>query len=91
MTVERLCDLSGEPFLGDVVPVDLLYRASRRTDAGNGASRTIGALLPRCRIILFQDLLDFELDLLRGAFVAQEQRLLAVADQNECVVGDGGN
>ena len=33
MTVERFCDLSGEPLLGDVVPVDLLYRASRRTDA----------------------------------------------------------
>ena len=33
MTVERFRDLSGEPLLGDVVPVDLLYRASRRADA----------------------------------------------------------
>src|SRR5882672_5568450 len=32
MTVERLRDLAGEPLLGDVVPVDLLHRASRRTD-----------------------------------------------------------
>jgi hypothetical protein len=77
MTVERLCDLAGEPLLGDVVPVDLLYRASRRTDACNRASRTIGALFTRCRIILLQDLLDFELDLLCGALVAQKERLLA--------------
>ena len=42
MTVERFCDLSGEPLLGDVVPVDLLLRFApyRRS---NGASRTIGA------------------------------------------------
>ena len=33
MTVERLRDLSGEALLCDVVPVGLLYRASRRTDA----------------------------------------------------------
>ena len=32
MKVERCCDIAGEAFLGDVVPVDLLYRASRRTD-----------------------------------------------------------
>ena len=32
VTVERFRDLSGEPLLGDVVPVDLLHRASRRTD-----------------------------------------------------------
>src|SRR4051812_29021173 len=55
ITVERLCDLSGEPLLGDVVPVDLLYRASRRADACNRASRTIGALFARCRIVLLQD------------------------------------
>jgi hypothetical protein len=36
-------------------------------------------------------LLDFELDLVRGAFVAKKERLLAVADQNECIVGDDGN
>ena len=30
--IERFRDLAGEPLLGDVVPVDLLYRASRRTD-----------------------------------------------------------
>ena len=90
MTVERFCDLSGEPLLCDVVPVGLLHRASRRTDAWNRAPRTVGALLARCRIVLLKDLLDFELDLLRGAFVAQKERLLAVADQNECIVGDGG-
>ena len=89
MAVERLGDLSGEPLLCDVVPVDLLYRASRRTDTCNGTPRTIGALVARCRIVLLQDLLDFELDLVRGAFVAQKERLLAVADQNECIVGDG--
>ena len=33
MAIERFRDLAGEPLLGDVVPVDLLYRASRRTDA----------------------------------------------------------
>jgi hypothetical protein len=32
MTVERFRDIAGEAFLGDVVPVDFLYRASRRTD-----------------------------------------------------------
>jgi hypothetical protein len=31
MTVERFRDIPGETFLGDVVPVNLLYRASRRT------------------------------------------------------------
>src|SRR6185503_9644181 len=91
MTVERFRDLSGKALLCDVVPVDLLYRASCRTDACNGASRTIGALLARRRIVLLQDLLDFELDLVRGAFVAQKERLLAVADQNECIVGNDGD
>ena len=33
MTIERFCDFAGEPLLCDVVPVDFLYRASRRTDA----------------------------------------------------------
>src|SRR6185503_10524719 len=91
MTVERFCDLSGKALLCDVMPVDLLYRASCRTDACNGAPRTIGALLARCRIVLLQDLLDFELDLVRGAFVAKKERLLAVADQNECIVGNDGD
>ena len=90
MTVERFRDLSGEALLGDVVPVNLLDRASRRTDARNGAPRAVGALFARCRIVLRHDLLDFELDLVRGAFVAQKERLLAVADQNERIVGGGG-
>ena len=59
MTIERFRDLAGETLLGDMVPVDLIDRAARRTDAGNGASRAIGALFPRCRIVLRQDLLDF--------------------------------
>ena len=32
MKVERCCDLAGEPLLCDVVPVHLIYRASRRPD-----------------------------------------------------------
>src|SRR5215213_1995576 len=91
MMVERLCDLSGEPLLGDVVPVDLLHRAPRRPDAWDGTPRAIGALLARCRINLLQDLLDLELDLVRGALVAKKERLLAVADQNQCIVGDDGD
>ena len=50
---------------------------------------TIGALFARCRIVLFEDLLHLEPDLLRRASVAQKESPLAVADEDEGVVGNG--
>jgi hypothetical protein len=48
----------------------------------------VRALLARCRIVLFKNPLDDEIYALRVAFVAQEQGLLTVSDQNETIMGN---
>jgi hypothetical protein len=88
MAIECFGKLAGKPFLGDVVPVGFVHRASGNPRACSGSPWTVGTLLARRRIIAFQNALDHEPDALRAALVAKEKRLLTIADQNESIVGN---
>jgi hypothetical protein len=51
-------------------------------------SGTVRPLLTRRRIILFENLLDDQIDIQRAASVTQEKSLLTIADENETVMGN---
>ena len=87
--IEHVGNRGRKPLFRDVVPVRLLHRASGRADAADRSPGTIGPLLPRRRIILFENVLHLQVELLRSALVAEKERLLPVADENEGVVGNG--
>src|SRR4051812_15110770 len=70
------------------MPARLLDGAVRDAIASVGASRTIGALLASRRIVLLEHTLSYEVGVQRGAFIAQEESLPAVAHQHERA---GGN
>src|ERR1700732_1575652 len=84
--IERICKLACKPLLRDMVPVDFFHRAAGNAKTWNRASWTIRPLLARRRIVLFEEPLDDEIDVERIASVAQEERLLTVADENETVM-----
>jgi hypothetical protein len=50
--------------------------------------RAIGALLVRRRILVGEHMFGGEIDERRVAGIAQKQRLLSVADEDECVMRD---
>src|SRR5689334_6283923 len=86
MAIEGFRQLAGKPLLGDLMPVRFLHCAAGSPDARAGPSGTICALLARRRIVTFEDLLNDQRDALRVAFVAQEESLPAISDENESVV-----
>ena len=77
-----------EPLLLELMPVGIFHRAPARAHARESAARLIRALLPRGRILIAQDPFSLEIEEFLIPFIAQEQRLAAVADENECVMGD---
>jgi len=88
MAIERFRDLVCKTFLRDVMPVDLFHRASCNCRTCGGLSGTVRPLLTRRRIILFENLLDDQIDIKRAASVTQEKSLLTIADENETVMGN---
>src|SRR5437879_2786897 len=82
MAIECFRQFQRKSLLGDVMPVGLLHRASGSPNACIGASRTIGALLARRRIVLFKNLFNDKHDAPRVASVPQKQSLSTVADEN---------
>ena len=88
MVIERFGNLVCESFLCNVVPVGFFHRASGNTNTCNRPSWTIRALLTRCRIFLLENPLDDKIDPLCAASVAQEKGLLAIADENETIMGN---
>ena len=76
MAIERISKLARKSLLGEVVPVGFFHGAPCHTDTCIGSPGTIGALLARRRIVALQNLLDDKLDQMRGAYIAQEKRLL---------------
>src|SRR5437879_1413754 len=88
VTIKRFGKLVDEPFLCNVMPVDFFHSASGNARTRGGSSRTIRALLTRCRIVLLKNPLDDKMDALCVASVAQEERLLTIADEDETVVGN---
>jgi hypothetical protein len=87
MAIERFRDLVCKTFLRDVMPVDLSHRTSCNCRTCGGLSGTVRPLLTRRRIILFENLLDYQIDIQRAASVTQEKSLLTIADENETVMG----
>src|SRR5689334_15350881 len=88
MAIEGLRQFSREPLLGDVMPIGFFHRATGDPDARAGASGTIRALLARRWVVTRKDLLDDKRDVLRAAFIAQEESLLTVADKNKGIMGN---
>jgi hypothetical protein len=88
MAMERFGKLARKPFLCKVMPVDFFHGTSGNARTCDGSSRTIGALLTRWRIVLLENPLNNEIDVQCIAPVAQEKRLLAIANENETTVGN---
>jgi len=86
VAIERFGQFAGEPLLGNIVPVGFFQGAAGHTDACARPRRTICSLLARRWIVAFQNFLDDKPETVGRALVAQEKRLLTIADQNECVV-----
>ena len=88
MTIECVGKFAGKPLLGNVMPVGFFHGASGNARTCAGSTRTIAALLARGRIVAGQNPLDNEIDTPGVAFVAQEESLLTIADEEESVVGN---
>src|SRR6266403_5832204 len=86
MPIERIRKLACKPLLRDRVPVDFFHGAAGHAKTWNRASWTIRPLLARCRIVLFEEPLDDEIDVERVASVAQEESLLTVANEDKTVM-----
>ena len=80
----------GEFVLFQVVPVGLRDARSAEADRRMLPAWTVGALLVGGRVFLVdEDPLGLEVEVLRVAFVAQNQRLAAVADENIGIMRNG--
>jgi hypothetical protein len=86
VAIQRFRDLAGKPFFRDVMPIGVVHGTSRHADARGSSPRAIGALFAGRWVVLFKNLFDLEIDLLRVAFVAQEEGFFTVANKNESVV-----
>src|SRR5690606_3068289 len=87
--IERLGDRPGELLFFEPMPVGLFNGAARRADALHRAAWPIRALFAGRRIVAaVENILDDEVERLRRSAIAQEERLLAVADEDECIVAD---
>jgi hypothetical protein len=87
MAIKCFRDLVCKTFLRNLMPIDLFHRASGNCRTCGGSSGTVRPLLSRRRIILFENLLDDQIDIHCAASVTQEKSLLTVADKNETVMG----
>ena len=79
-------DLSGEAVLLEFMPVGLGDAGSPRADRGKCAARTIRPLLMGRRICVGEHALGLQIEDLRIAFIAQNQRLGPIADEDKRVV-----
>jgi hypothetical protein len=84
--LERFRHHAGEMVLLQIVPIGLLDRAAAMPDAGEAAARSVGALLMGRRVVIEEDALGLEVGVLLVTFIAQEQRLAPVADENNGIV-----
>src|SRR6266581_2899619 len=75
MAIECFRDLVCKAFLCNVMPIDLFHRASGKCRTCRGSSGTVRPLLTRRGIILFENLLDDQVNIQCTASVAQEKSL----------------
>ena len=87
-SLERVRHGARKTVLLQVMPIGRLDRAAPGADAGIAAARLVGALLAGRRIVVDEDTLGLEVGILLVARIAQEQRLAAVADENDGIVGN---
>jgi hypothetical protein len=87
--LHRRSDPLSEAVLLEIVPVGDFNAATEiRAGALEGATRAVRALFVRRRVIIDEDALGLEIRKPLVAGVAQEQRLTAIADEHEGVLGD---
>src|SRR6185503_18750843 len=81
----HLRGVGGEAILLLLVEIDLVHRAAERV---RGMAGKIAGLLAMRRIVIDLLLLDDEVRKGAVALVAEEERLAAVGDEDEAVMGD---
>ena len=75
-----------EPVLLDLVPVRRLHRAMGGPIGAQGASRPVGSLFMGARVFVRHNLDGDEISEFLVSFVAEEQRLAAISDEDEGVM-----
>ena len=86
-TLQRSGHPSNETVLLKAMPVSLIDTAApMRAGPRKGRAWLVGALLMSRRILISKNLLSFQIGKFFVTIVAQEQRLAAVADENQGVV-----
>src|SRR5258706_1308660 len=86
--LQHLGGVGGEAVLRELVEVGLLIGRTAVADAGEGAARPVALDLPILRVGLTVLALDDQVCEIAVALRAEEERLLAIGDKDEAVMGD---
>ena|SRR5918994_940738 len=82
-TAQDIRDLDGEALLAQPMPIGLFHRTSLNGDARGDSAGLIRSLLASRRILVLEHPLYVQIDIVRGACVAEEERFGAIPDHNQ--------